>query len=70
MAEGTIKTITERGFGFIQPDQGREDIFFHQSALVGVTLDQLRKGQRVTYTEEEDTRGKGPRATDVRLVTR
>jgi cold shock protein len=52
MAEGTIKTLTDRGFGFIWPDDGREDEFFHQSALVGVTLAQLRQGDRVTYTAE------------------
>jgi CspA family cold shock protein len=68
MAEGTIKTITDRGFGFIRPDDGREDVFFHQSALVGVTLAQLQQGDRVTYTAENDPRGKGPRAVEVRRV--
>ena len=33
MADGTIKTITDRGFGFIQPANGREDVFFHRTAL-------------------------------------
>jgi cold shock CspA family protein len=42
MEEGTIKTISERGFGFIHPDNARGDIFFHASALVEVTLDELR----------------------------
>jgi len=68
MAEGTIKTLTDRGFGFIRPDDGREDEFFHQSALVGVALAQLRQGDRVTYTAENGPRGKGPRAVDVRLL--
>jgi cold shock protein len=68
MAEGSIKTITERGFGFIRPDTGRDDIFFHQSALVGVTMDQLRQGDHVTYTAEQDPRGKGMRASVVRLA--
>jgi CspA family cold shock protein len=68
MAEGSIKTITERGFGFIRPDTGRDDIFFHQSALVGVTMDQLRLGDHVTYTAEQDPRGKGMRASVVRLA--
>jgi CspA family cold shock protein len=68
MADGTIKTITDRGFGFIRPDAGREDIFFHQSSLVGVSMDQLRQGDRVTFTAEDDSRGKGPRAADVQLV--
>ena len=69
MANGSIKTITERGFGFIRPENGHEDVFFHRSALVDVSFDQLRQGDRVTFTSENDPRGKGPRAADVRLVT-
>ena len=68
MANGSIKTITERGFGFIRPENGREDVFFHRSALVGVEFDQLRQGDRVTFTAENDPRGKGMRASDVHLV--
>jgi CspA family cold shock protein len=69
MANGTVKTITDRGFGFIQPEDGQSDVFFHRSALVGITLEQLRQGDRVTYTAERDPRGKGMRAVDVRVVT-
>lgn len=69
MATGTIKTITDRGFGFIRPEDGREDVFFHRTALVGVAFEQLRQGDSVTYTAEIDPRGKGPRASDVHLVT-
>lgn len=69
MAEGTIKTLTDRGFGFIQQDGSREDIFFHQSALVDVTMDQLRQGDRMSYTAEPDPRGGArQRAVDVRRV--
>ncbi len=68
MAEGSIKTITDRGFGFIRPTEGREDIFFHRSSLVGVTFEELRQGDQVTFTAENDPRGKGMRASDVRLV--
>jgi len=68
MADGSIKTITDRGFGFIQPTEGREDIFFHRSALVDVSIEQLRQGDHVTFTAENDPRGKGMRASDVRLV--
>ena len=52
MAEGSIKTITERGFGFIQPDTGQDDVFFHRTALVDVGIEELRQGDRVTYTAE------------------
>ena len=48
MAEGTIKRLTDKGFGFI--DVGREkDLFFHSSSLEGVSYDDLREGQRVTF---------------------
>jgi len=69
MAEGSIKTITERGFGFIQPDTGQDDVFFHRTALVDVGIEELRQGDRVTYTAEHDPRGKGLRATVVHRVT-
>lgn len=69
MANGTITTITERGFGFIQPENGREDVFFHRSVLVDVSFEQLRQGDHVTFTAEHDPRGKGLRASDVHLAT-
>jgi CspA family cold shock protein len=65
VAEGTIKKVTDKGFGFISTASGK-DIFFHQSALVGANIEQLNEGQRVTYTEGQGP--KGPRAEDVRLV--
>ena len=69
MAEGSIKTITERGFGFIQPDTGQDDVFFHRTALTDVRIEELRQGDRVRYTAEHDPRGKGLRATVVHRVT-
>ena len=65
MAEGNIKRLTDKGFGFISTESGK-DIFFHQSALVGVALQDLREGQRVSFTVGQGP--KGPRAEDVRLV--
>ncbi len=65
MAEGTIKRLTDKGFGFIATPSGK-DIFFHRSALVGATLEELQEGQRVSYTEGQGP--KGPRAEDVRLI--
>lgn len=65
MAEGTIKRITDKGFGFI--DNGTsQDMFFHSSSLEGVSFDELREGQRVSYTEGQGP--KGPRAENVRLI--
>jgi CspA family cold shock protein len=65
MAEGTIKKLTEKGFGFI--DIGADkDLFFHHSALEGVTFEDLREGERVTFTEANGQ--KGPCAENVKLV--
>lgn len=63
MAEGTIKKVTDKGFGFIDTGTG-EDMFFHLSNLEGVTFDQLYEGQRVSYTAGRGP--KGPRAENVR----
>ena len=66
MAEGTIKRITDRGFGFIETDSNK-DMFFHSSNLEGVQFDDLREGQRVEY--EVGQGPKGPRAERVRPVS-
>lgn len=64
MPQGTIRKLTEKGFGFIEGERG--DIFFHHSALEGVSYDSLREGQTVEY--EEGSGPKGPRAENVKLV--
>ncbi len=46
MPEGTIKRLTDRGFGFIDTGSG-EDMFFHSSSGEGVSYEGLREGQRV-----------------------
>ena len=63
MPEGTIKRLTDKGFGFIEDGSGK-DIFFHMSSLEDVTYEELREGQKVTYTEGEGP--KGPRAEQVK----
>lgn len=65
MAEGTIKRLTEKGFGFIDTGSGN-DMFFHHSAVEGVAYDDLREGQQVTFNAGEGP--KGPRAENVRPV--
>lgn len=65
MAEGTIKRITEKGFGFIEDGSGK-DMFFHSSCVANGAYDQLSEGQRVTYDVGEGP--KGPRAENVRAV--
>ena len=63
MAEGTIKRLTDRGFGFIETSDNK-DMFFHMSSLEGVQWDDLREGQKVTFEIGEGP--KGPRAEQVR----
>ena len=65
MAEGTIKRLTDKGFGFINTGTDK-DMFFHHSSLEGVSYEELREGQRVSYTEGQGP--KGPRAENVKLV--
>ena len=60
---GKIKTLTEKGFGFITPEDGAKDVFFHNSALVGVMFNDLKVEDAVTF-ETEDSE-KGPRAANV-----
>lgn len=64
MAEGTIKKLTDKGYGFIETDKG--DLFFHMSALSGVSFEELQEGQRVQF--EEGRGPKGARAEDVKPV--
>ena len=63
MSEGTIKRLTDKGFGFIDIG-GDKDLFFHSSNVEGATFNELREGQRVTFTEGMGP--KGPRAENVR----
>ncbi len=65
MAEGTIKRLTDKGFGFISTG-GDQDMFFHMSSLEGVQYEELQEGQRVSYTEGQGP--KGPRAENVKPI--
>jgi CspA family cold shock protein len=67
VARGTVKWFNEeKGYGFISPDEGGEDVFVHYSGIVGSGFRSLEEGQRVSY---EPTRGrKGEQAVSVRRV--
>jgi CspA family cold shock protein len=65
MSEGTIKRLTDKGFGFIENGSGT-DMFFHMSAVEGVRYEELREGQKVSYNEGRGP--KGPRAENVRVL--
>lgn len=60
---GTIKTLTDRGFGFIAREGEEKDLFFHSKELVGVTYDELKVGDAVTF--EVIQAEKGPAAVRV-----
>jgi len=61
--EGTIKTLTEKGFGFITVDGEEKDLFFHGNELKGVTYEELKVGDRVSFDKADSE--KGPNATNV-----
>ncbi len=64
---GVIKNlVAEKGFGFITPDGGTKDVFFHSSSVQGVAFAALLAGDKVTF-EVEDSE-KGPRAVNVTRV--
>lgn len=63
---GIIKTLKDKGFGFISVEGSDKDLFFHSNALVGVTFNELREGQAVTFEEEESPKGKN--AVNVQLA--
>ena len=65
MAEGTIKKLIDKGFGFIKTD-GTKDLFFHSSSLQGVEFEELQVGQKVSYTEGQSP--KGPCAENVKPI--
>ena len=67
MPQGTVKWFNdEKGYGFISPDEGGEDLFVHYSAIVGNGFRSLDEGAKVTY---EATQGKkGMQAENVSPV--
>ncbi len=60
---GTIKTLTDRGFGFITREGEAKDLFFHSKDLVGVTFDELKVGDVLSFEIVDGP--KGPAAAKV-----
>jgi len=54
---GTIKTLTDRGFGFISREGETKDLFFHSKELKGVTYEELKVGDTVTFEIVEGPKG-------------
>lgn len=69
MTTGTVKFFnTQKGFGFITPDDGGNDVFVHITAVQSAGLPGLADGQRVSFETEPDKRGKGPKAVNLQLA--
>ena len=63
---GTVKTKTDKGYGFISREGEDKDLFFHSSDLSGISYDELQEGAQVTFDVEMGD--KGPSAKNVSLV--
>ncbi len=57
MKKGTIKRLTDRGFGFITYDDSDKDLFFHSNELKGVEFNDLKEGDKVTFEIAESPKG-------------
>jgi CspA family cold shock protein len=63
---GTVKFFnTERGYGFIKPDDGGRDVFVHITAVEQAGMKALTEGQRISFDVEPDKKGKGPKAVNL-----
>lgn len=67
MNQGKIKTLTEKGFGFITVEGQRKDLFFHGSELKNARFDELRVGDLLEFETSQGP--KGSFATNISLVT-
>ena len=67
---GTVKFFdSDRGYGFIKPDDGGREVFVHISAVEQAWLTSLTEGQRLSFEVEPDKKGKGPKAVNL-IITR
>lgn len=64
--EGTIKKLTDKGFGFIAIDGEEKDLFFHRNEVKSPNYEELREGDRVSFDKSESP--KGPNATNVTRI--
>jgi cold shock protein len=58
MPQGTVKWFSdEKGYGFIKPDDGSDDLFVHHSGIAGDGFKSLDEGDKVTYEEAQGRKG-------------
>ena len=68
MAMGTVKWFnTQKGYGFIQPDDGQKDVFVHISAVERACLSSLNEGQKVSFDIVADRRSGKSSADNLRV---
>lgn len=66
---GVVVRLNDRGFGFIKPDNGTDNIFFHSSGMARRgTFDDVREGDKVEYEMGFDDRSGKNRASQVTLI--
>lgn len=63
---GKIKTLTDKGYGFISMGPGKKDLFFHARNLVGISYNELQVGDELRFDIEDGD--KGPSAVNVELA--
>ena len=67
---GTVKFFnSERGYGFIKPDDGGRDVFVHITAVERAGMKSLNEGQRISFDVEPDKKGKGPKAVNLVITS-
>ncbi len=63
---GTVKFFNgAKGFGFITPDDGSKDVFVHATAVESAGLRSLNEGDKVSFTLEDDRKGRGKQAAEL-----